>query len=137
MCQEGLPPKMLCHGEHACFETPQGQVFSRFVTSIGSFSQFCLILKLHRVVVPFPPTFASPWQNSFVRIHGGTTLLKATFGTTSQKRPQNDLNWAVGSSYGTNKPPNPSFPYELRVSTFSNAFQSSKVSFPSSNFSFH
>ena len=45
---------------------------------------------------PFPPTFASPWRNSFVQIHRGTTLLKANFGTTPQKRPKNDLDWGVG-----------------------------------------
>jgi len=55
------------------------------VPSIGSCSQFCLILQPRRVAVPFPPTFASPWQNSFVQIHGGTALLKAKFGTTPQK----------------------------------------------------
>jgi len=85
------------------------------VPLIGSCSHFCLILQPHRVAVPFPATFASPWRNSFVQIHGGTTLLKAKFGTTPQKRPKNDLNWGMGSSYvGTNKPPlpNPSFPYE-------------------------
>ena len=71
------------------------------VPSIGSFSQFCLILQPHRVAVPFPPTFTSPWRKSFVQIHGRTTLLKAKFGTTPQKRPKNDLNWGVGSS-GTN-----------------------------------
>ena len=54
---------------------------------------------------------------SFVQIHGGTTLLKAKFGITPQKRPNYDLNWEVGSSYGTNKPslPNPLFPYELVI----------------------
>ena len=74
-----------------------------------------VLLQPHRVAVPFPPTFASPWRNSFVQIHGGTTLLKAKFGTTPQKLPKNDLNWGLGSSYGTNKPPlpNPSFPYEV------------------------
>jgi len=75
------------------------------VPSIGSCSQLCLILQPHRVAVPFPPTFASPWRNSFVQIHGGTTLLKTKFGTTPQKLPKNDLNWGVGSSYGTNNPP--------------------------------
>ena len=66
------------------------------VPSNGSCSQFCLmIVQPHRVVVPFPPTFASPWRNSFVQIHGGTTLLKAKFGTTPHKRPKNDLNWGV------------------------------------------
>ena len=35
------------------------------VPSIGSCSQFCLILQPHRVAVPFPPTFASPWRNNF------------------------------------------------------------------------
>jgi len=89
-------------------------MFSRFVPSIGSCSQFCLILQAHRVAVPFPPTFDSPWWNSLVQIHGGTTLLKEFFGTTPQKQPKNDLNLGVGSSYGTNKPllPTPSFPYE-------------------------
>ena len=54
-------------------------------------------------------------MNSFVQIHGGTTLLKAKFGITPQKRPKNDLNLGVGSSYGINNPPlpNPSFPYNL------------------------
>jgi len=87
-----------------CVETPQKQVFSRFVPSIGSCSWFCLILQPHRVAVPFlsfflsfPPTFASPWRSSFVQIHGGT-LLKAKFGTTPPKRPKNDLNFGVGSS---------------------------------------
>jgi len=75
-------------------------MFSRFV----SYSQFCLIVQSYRVAVPFPPTFASPWRNRFVQIHGKTTFLKAKFGTTSQKRPKNDLNWDVGSSYATNKP---------------------------------
>jgi len=84
------------------------------VPSIGSCNQFCLILQPHRVAVPFPPTFASAWRNSFVQIHGGTTLLKAIFGTTPQKRPKNDLNWGVWLSYGTNKHPLPNslFPYE-------------------------
>jgi len=68
------------------------------VPSIGSCSQFCLMLQLHPVAVPFPPTFASPWRNSFVQIHGGTTLFKAKFGDTPQKRPKNDLNWVAGSS---------------------------------------
>jgi len=102
-----LPP-------HTFFEIPQRQGFSRFVPSIGTCSQFCLILPNHRVAVPFPPTFASPWRNSFVQIHGGTILLKAKFGTTPQKRPKSDLNWGVGSSDGKNNPPlpNPSFPCE-------------------------
>jgi len=55
---------------------------SRFVPLMGSCSQFCLILHPHRVAVPFPPTFSSPWRNSFVHIHGGTALLKAKFWTT-------------------------------------------------------
>jgi len=61
------------------------------------------------------PTFASPWRNSFVQIHGRKTLLKTKFGTTPQKRPKNDLNWGLGSSYSTNNPthPNPSFSYEF------------------------
>jgi len=65
----------------------------------------------------FSPTFASPWRNSFVQIHGATPLLKAKFGTTPQKRPKNDLNWGVGSSYCTNKSllPNPPFSYEIVV----------------------
>ena len=49
---------------HTFFETPQKQVFSRFVPSIGSCSQFCFILQPHRVAVPFPPTFASPWRSN-------------------------------------------------------------------------
>jgi len=57
--------------------------------SIGSCSKFCLILQPHRVAIPFPPAFASPWRNSFVQIHGGTTLLKAKIGTTPQK------NWGA------------------------------------------
>jgi len=89
------------------------------VPSIGSCSQFCLILQPHRVPVPFPPTFASPWRNNFVQIHGGTTLLKAKFGITPQKRQKNDINWGVGSSYGKNKPPlpNPSFTYNINISS--------------------
>jgi len=87
------------------FETPQKQIFARLMPSIGSCSQFCLILQPHCVPVPFPPTFASSWRAfssnfciSFVQIHGGTTLLKAKFGTTPQERPKNDLNWGVGPS---------------------------------------
>jgi len=37
---------------------------------MGSCSQFGIILHPHRVAVPFPPTFASPWRNSFAQIHG-------------------------------------------------------------------
>jgi hypothetical protein len=58
-----------------------------------------------------------------LRRHGGATLFRSmadqlcwrqNFWTTRQKWPKNDLNWGVGSSYGTNKPPlpNPLFPYE-------------------------
>jgi len=88
------------------------------VPSIGSCSQFCLILQPHRVSLPFPPILASPWRISFVQSHGGITLLKAKFWTTLQKRPNNDLNWGVGSSYGASKPPlsNSSFPYEVTTS---------------------
>ena len=85
--------------KYTCFETPQEQIFSRFAPLIGSCSQFCLILQPDRVAVPDPPTFASPWRNSFVKIHGGTTLLRAKFGTTPQKRPKNDLISGVGSCY--------------------------------------
>ena len=85
------------------------------VPSMGSCSQFCSILHPHRIAVTFPPTFSSSWWNSFVQIHGETTLLKADFGTTPQKRFKNDQNWGVGSSYGTNKAPvpSPSFLYEI------------------------
>ena len=92
LCGKGPYPHI------TCFEIPQEQMFSRFVPSIGSCSQFCLILQPHRVAVPFLPTFASPWRNSFVQTRGGTTLLEAKFGTTPQKQPKNDLNWGVGSS---------------------------------------
>ena len=97
--------------KYTYFEIPQGPMFLRFVPSIGSRSQFCFNLQPHRVAALFPPTFASRWRNSFVQIHGRTTLWKAKFGTTPQKRLKNDLNWGVGSSYGTNNPPlqNPSF----------------------------
>jgi len=52
---------------------------------MGLCGKFGLMLQLHRVAVPFPSTFLSPWWNSFVQIHGRTTLLKAKFATTSQK----------------------------------------------------
>ena len=39
---------------------------------------------------------SNPWRNNFV---------EGKIGTTPQKRPKNDLNCGVGSSYGTNKPP--------------------------------
>ena len=83
--------------------TLRGGVFSRFVPSMGSCSQCCLILHPHRVAVPFPPTFASPWRNSFVQIHCGTTFLKANSGTTAQQRPKHSwvrLKKRLGSSIG-------------------------------------
>jgi len=46
-----------------------------FVPLMGSCSQIYLILHPHRVAVPFPPTFASPWRNSFVQIHRETLKL--------------------------------------------------------------
>jgi len=51
---------------------------------------------------------SNPWRNNFVE---GKIWLP-----TPQKSPKNYLNWGVGSSYGTNKPPlpNPSFPYETK-----------------------
>ena len=70
-----LPSKLLCHGEHICFETSQKQIFSRFVTSIGSCSQFCLILQPHRVACTFSSNFCvamaeqlcpNPWRNNLV-----------------------------------------------------------------------
>jgi len=85
------------------------------VPSIGSCSQFCLILQPHRVAVPFLPTFASPWRNSFVQIHGEKTLLKAKFGNTPQKRHKNDLNCGVRSSYGTNNPPFQTHRFPMKV----------------------
>ena len=44
------------------------------VRSMGSYSQFRLSLHPHRVAVPFPPTFLSPWPNSLflTTCHGRT-----------------------------------------------------------------
>jgi len=81
----------------------------------------CLILQPHRVAVPFPPSLTSPWRNSFVQFHGGTTSLKAKFGTTPPKRLKNDQYCRVGSlgraASGTNKLPllNPSFSYHIAI----------------------
>ena len=112
--EQNNPPKWQLRtrcGGHRCRRSVQALAHMLcHVPMIGSCSQFCFTLQPHRVAAPFPPSVASPWRNSFVQIHGGTTLLRAKFGTTPQKR----LNWGVGSSYGANKPPlpNPSFPYE-------------------------
>ena len=54
----------MCSG-HRCRRSVQALACILYhVPSIGSCSQFCLILQPHRVAVPFPPFFASPWRES-------------------------------------------------------------------------
>jgi len=53
-------------GRHRCRRSVQALAHMCYpVLSMGSYSQFCWILHPYRVAVPFPPTFASPWRNSF------------------------------------------------------------------------
>ena len=87
------------------------------VPSMGSCSQFCLILHPHRVALPFPPTqfcdamaeqiCANPWE---------TALNWKKIGITPPKWFQNDPNWGVGSSYGQINPSSEAncFPMKLQ-----------------------
>jgi len=82
----------------------RGMVFWRFVPSMRSCSQLCLILHPHRVAVPFPPTFATPWWNSFVQIHAEQLCWRPNLGTPikhNRKRPK----IVVVQSYCSNNPP--------------------------------
>jgi len=72
---------------NTCFETSQGQVLSRLVASTDSSSQFCLILHLHVVAVPIPPTFAMPRWNSFVQFHVEHLCSRQNLGPPLSKRP--------------------------------------------------
>jgi len=65
----------------------------------GLLQPVLLILHPHRVAVPFPPTFASPWRNRFVQIHE-ISFVHAKLGINLQKWPKNDQNWGMGLSYG-------------------------------------
>ena len=69
-----LPPKWQLRascGGHSCHRSVQALALMGHVPSMGSCSQFCLILHPHCVAVTFCPNFASPWRNSFVQIHYG------------------------------------------------------------------
>ena len=91
-------------GGHRCRRSVQALArMLCHVPSIGSCSQFCLILQPHRIAVPFPPTFVSPWQNSFVQIHGATTLSGQNLGPPFQMT-KNGPKLGGGVSYGMNKP---------------------------------
>ena len=118
-CEQNSHPKCLVRtrfGGHSCRRWGQARVqMLRHVLSLGSCSHFRLILQPHRVAVPFPPTFTSPWLNSFVQIHGGTKFFEGKFWDYPSKTTKKDQNRGVGSSHGTNNPPppNPSFPCEI------------------------
>jgi len=75
--QQNSPPKWQLRtrcGGHSCRRSMQAFAdMLCHVPSMGSCSQFCLILQPHRVAVPFTLIFASPWWHSFVQIHSGTT----------------------------------------------------------------
>jgi len=106
--EKNSPPKWQLHtrcGGHSCRRSVH-EFMSAWVhesahllchaPSTGSSSQFCLILHPHRVAIPFPPSFASPWRNSFVQVHMEQLCSRQSLGPPLPKRPKNDQNWAVG-----------------------------------------
>ena len=64
--------------------------------SMGSCSQFCLILHPHRVAVLFPPTFASPWRNSFLQIHGEQLCSRQNLGPPLKNDTKTTKIWGWG-----------------------------------------
>ena len=78
-------------GGHSCHRSVQelAHMLCR-VPLMGSCSQICVIVHPHHVAVPFPPTFASPWRNSFV-LHGEQLCSRQNLG------PPVDHTQGVGS----------------------------------------
>jgi len=77
-----------CNG-HKCHRSVQELAHMFFnVPLMGSCSQFCIIQHPHRVPVPFPPTFALPWQNNFVEIHGEQFCSRQNLGAPHKNKPK-------------------------------------------------
>ena len=90
------PPQLAAcgHGFHRSVQALASMFYHAL--SMGSCSQFCLILHPHRVVVPFPPTFASPWQNSFVQIYGEQLCSRQNLGPPLKNNPKTTKIWGWG-----------------------------------------
>ena len=97
--QQNSPPKWQLRtrcGGHSCRRSMQAFAdMLCHVPSMGSCSQFCLILQPHRVALPFTLIFASPWWHSFVQIHSGTTCFFVKIwdypSKTTQKWPKMEV----------------------------------------------
>jgi len=63
------------------------------VPTMCSCSQFCLTLDPHRFAVPFPPTFALPWQNSIVQILGEQRCSRQNLGQPIKNDPKTTKIW--------------------------------------------
>jgi len=115
-----IPPPILqmrssCGG-HSCHSSVQVIALILFhVPSMGSCSQFCLILHPHRVAVPFPPILASPWRNSFVQIHVEQLCSRQNLGRPLQNDPKTTNIWGWGQLMVQINPPPGShrFPMDL------------------------
>ena len=73
----------------------------------GLLQPVLLILHPHRVAVPFPPTFASPWRNKFVQIHE-ISFVQCKIGDQPSKMTQKRPKLGDGVLLWSGKP---SFPY--------------------------
>ena len=89
--EQNSPPKWQlrtrCSG-HSCRRSVQA--LARMLCQVPSMSfcsQFCSILHPHRVAVPFPPNFWSPWRNSFVQVHD-RTCRRQNLGSPLQNYPK-------------------------------------------------
>ena len=94
------PPKWQLHagcGGHSCHRSVQALTSMLcHAPSMGSCSHFCLILHPHRVAVLFPPTFASPWRNSFLQIHGEQLCSRQNLGPPLKNDTKTTKIWGWG-----------------------------------------
>jgi len=73
---------------------------------MGSCTQFGVIAHPRRVAVPFPPTFATPWRNSFVQIRGEQLCSRQKVGSPHKNEPKTTKIWGWGYlMVQTNPPP--------------------------------
>ena len=88
------------------------------VPLMGSCSQFCVILHPHRVAVPFAPTFASLWRNSFVQIYEERLCSRLILGPPHKNETKTTKIWGWGHLIVLINPPPGSHRFPMNMNTY-------------------
>jgi len=104
------PPNGSCAqscDRHSCRRWVQALVRMLYqAPSMGFCSQFGLILHPHRVAVPFPPTFATPWRNILLQIHAEQICCRQNLGSPLKNDPKTtQIGWWGHLMVQINPPP--------------------------------